>query len=52
MNKCKICNKEFEPSTFIEYKTGCCIDCLKLFSEPDDDDEITCDDLEKNEDKK
>lgn len=51
MNKCKICNKEFKPSTFIEYMTGCCIDCLRLFSEPDDDG-ITHDDFENIEDKK
>lgn len=50
MNRCKICNKEFEPSTFIEYMTGCCTDCLRLFTEPDDDD-MHRDDFEEIEDK-
>lgn len=40
--RCKICNKEFkkgEPIMYIESITGCCIDCIRLFSEKDDDDD-------------
>ena len=49
MNKCKICNKPLG-DTYIEDVTQCCIDCLRLFTEPDD--EITNDNFEKTEDKK
>lgn len=44
MNKCKICGKELG-QTYIEDVTQCCMDCLRLFTELDDDD-MTRDDFE------
>lgn len=32
---CKICKKEFKPNMFIEEITGCDIECIRLFSEPE-----------------
>lgn len=49
MNKCKICNKPLG-DTYIEDVTQCCMDCLRLFTEPDNDD-MYHDDFEKIEDK-
>lgn len=50
MNKCKICNNPLG-DTYIEDVTQCCMDCLRLFTEPDNDD-MYRDDFEKIEDRK
>lgn len=45
--KCKICGKELGQGnlTYIEDITQCCMDCLRLFTEPDDDTYRDCSEI-------